>query len=117
MIGPRLLYAAQNVSYIFLQLYRLVTDLQGFEVEFSMNPSFQPIYSLFPCRHVNERKRRLTVGLEDTEDLVTGNRLDLGNSVRVTENDTDLRRDELASFSSAAPSTLPRLSAISDRLL
>lgn len=34
----------------------------------------------------------LTVGLEDTEDLVSGDRLDLGDSVGVTENDTDLGR-------------------------
>jgi hypothetical protein len=33
---------------------------------------------------------RLTVGLEDSENLVSGNALDLGDTVRVTENDTDL---------------------------
>ena len=32
--------------------------------------------------------------LEDTEDLVAGDKLDLGNTVRVTENDTDLRWGE-----------------------
>src|SRR5690554_4172568 len=30
------------------------------------------------------------VGLQDTEDLVTGDALDLGNSLGVTEDDTDL---------------------------
>jgi len=32
------------------------------------------------------------VGLEDTEDLVSGHDLDLGNTVGVTEDHTDLRR-------------------------
>jgi hypothetical protein len=34
--------------------------------------------------------RSETVGLEDTENLVTSDTLDLGNAVRVTENDTNL---------------------------
>lgn len=34
--------------------------------------------------------RSETVGLEDTEDLVTSNEADLGNSVGVTQDDTDL---------------------------
>ena len=33
---------------------------------------------------------RRTVGLQDTEDLVTGNETDLGDTVRVTEGNTDL---------------------------
>jgi hypothetical protein len=36
--------------------------------------------------------RSETVGLQDTKDLVTSNTLDLGNTVGVTENDTNLRR-------------------------
>jgi hypothetical protein len=36
--------------------------------------------------------RSETVGLQDTEDLVTSNTLDLRNAVGVTENDTNLRR-------------------------
>ena len=32
-----------------------------------------------------------TVGLQDTEDLVTGQEADLGDTVRVTEGNTDLR--------------------------
>ena len=32
--------------------------------------------------------------LEDTEDLVTGNKTHLGDTVRVTEGNTDLRRGE-----------------------
>jgi hypothetical protein len=35
--------------------------------------------------------RGKTVGLQDTEDLVTSNTLDLGNTMGVTENDTNLR--------------------------
>jgi hypothetical protein len=35
-----------------------------------------------------------TLGLEDTEDLVTGDETDLRDSVRVTESDTDLGRGE-----------------------
>ena len=31
-----------------------------------------------------------TVGLQDTEDLVTGDETDLGDTVRVTEGNTDL---------------------------
>ena len=31
-----------------------------------------------------------TVGLQDTEDLVTGDEADLGDTVRVTEGNTDL---------------------------
>jgi len=37
---------------------------------------------------------KLTVSLKDTEDFVTGNRLDLSNSVGVTKDDTDLRRGQ-----------------------
>ena len=37
------------------------------------------------------------MGLQDTEDLVTGQEADLGDTVRVTEGDTDLgRREALA---------------------
>lgn len=32
------------------------------------------------------------MSFEDTEDFAAGNALDLSNTVRVTENDTDLRR-------------------------
>jgi hypothetical protein len=32
------------------------------------------------------------VGLEDSQNAVTSDNLDLGNTVRVTENDTNLRR-------------------------
>lgn len=32
-----------------------------------------------------------TLGLEDTEDLVTSDEADLGNTMRVTESNTDLR--------------------------
>ena len=32
-----------------------------------------------------------TVGLQDTKDLVTGDETDLGDTVRVTEGNTDLR--------------------------
>jgi len=35
-----------------------------------------------------------TLRLQDTEDLVPGHEADLGNTVRVTESDTDLRRSE-----------------------
>lgn len=38
--------------------------------------------------------RRETVLLEEAEDGAAGNRLDLGDAVRVTENDADLRRGE-----------------------
>ena len=38
-----------------------------------------------------------TVGLEDSEDLVTGDRLDLGDAVRVSEDDADLGRRETSS--------------------
>lgn len=38
--------------------------------------------------------RSETVGLQDTEDLVTGDGLDLGDTVRVTEDDTDLGRGQ-----------------------
>jgi hypothetical protein len=38
--------------------------------------------------------RSKTVRLEDTEDLVTGDGLDLGNAVGVTENNTNLSRGE-----------------------
>lgn len=44
-----------------------------------------------------QTKSRLTVGLEDSEDLVSGNALDLGDTVRVTENDTDLGWGETSS--------------------
>ena len=37
---------------------------------------------------------RHTVGLQDTEDLVTGDETDLGDTVRVTEGDTDLGGSE-----------------------
>ena len=37
---------------------------------------------------------RRTVGLQDTEDLVTGNETDLGDTVRVTEGNTDLGGSE-----------------------
>lgn len=40
--------------------------------------------------------RGRTVSLEDTENLVSGDEADLGDTVRVTENDTDLRRGETA---------------------
>jgi hypothetical protein len=36
--------------------------------------------------------RSKTAGLQDTEDLVTGDGLDLGNTMRITENDTNLSR-------------------------
>jgi hypothetical protein len=39
---------------------------------------------------------QLTVRLEDTEHLVTRHALDLGNAVRVTEDDADLGRGETA---------------------
>ena len=48
------------------------------------------------CPHA-QTKSRLTVGLEDSEDLVSGNALDLGDTVRVTENDTDLGWGETSS--------------------
>lgn len=38
------------------------------------------------------RKKRPTVSLQDPEDLVSGNEFDLGDTVRVSEDDTDLRR-------------------------
>lgn len=38
----------------------------------------------------------LTVGLKDTEDLVAGDGLDLGDTLRVTEDNTDLRGGETA---------------------
>ncbi len=37
---------------------------------------------------------KLTLGLQDTEDLVAGDRLDLSNTVGVSERDTNLRRSE-----------------------
>lgn len=46
----------------------------------------------FPSAASNERG--LTVRLEDTEDLVSGDALDLGDTVRVTEDDTDLGRGQ-----------------------
>ena len=42
------------------------------------------------------RENKHTIGLQDTEDLVTSDRLDLGDTVRVTENDADLRGRETA---------------------
>lgn len=42
-----------------------------------------------PCEKGLERSGR-TIRLEDAEDLVTGDGLDLGDTVRVTEDDTDL---------------------------
>lgn len=47
--------------------------------------------SLFPLDSL-EQKKRPTVSLQDSEDLVSGNEFDLGNTVRVSEDDTDLRR-------------------------
>lgn len=37
---------------------------------------------------------RLTLSLEDTEDLVASHRLDLGDTVRIPEGDADLGRSE-----------------------
>lgn len=39
----------------------------------------------------------LTVGLQDSENLVTGDELDLGNTVRVSQDDTDLRGAQTSS--------------------
>ena len=39
-------------------------------------------------------KNLRTLRLEDTEDLVSGHKTDLGNTVRVTEGNTDLRRSK-----------------------
>lgn len=39
-------------------------------------------------------RRTLTLGLEDTEDLRAGHRLDLGDTVGVAKSDADLRRGE-----------------------
>ena len=39
-----------------------------------------------------QTKMKPTVGLQDPEDLVSGNEFDLGDTVRVSEDDTDLRR-------------------------
>jgi hypothetical protein len=36
------------------------------------------------------RQETLTVGLQDSQNLVTGDELDLGNTVRVSQDDTDL---------------------------
>lgn len=36
------------------------------------------------------RGRSLTVGLQDSQDLVTSDELDLGDTVRVSQDDTDL---------------------------
>lgn len=40
---------------------------------------------------ITARKGLRTLGLEDTEDLVTSDEADLGDAVRVTEGNTDLR--------------------------
>lgn len=37
-----------------------------------------------------ERREKRTLGLEDTQDLVSGDEADLGDSVRVAEGDADL---------------------------
>jgi hypothetical protein len=47
--------------------------------------------ALFLTRRPAQR-REPTVGLQDPEDLVSGNEFNLGDTVRVSENDTDLRR-------------------------
>lgn len=45
--------------------------------------------------HTDHTPKR-TVGLQDSENLVTGDEPDLGDTVRVTEDDTDLGRRETA---------------------
>lgn len=42
----------------------------------------------------SDARARLTVGLQDPEDLVAGDGLDLGNAVGVTEDNADLGRGE-----------------------
>lgn len=42
--------------------------------------------------NMKRRRGELTLGLEDTEDLVAGDELDLRDAVAVAEGDTDLRR-------------------------
>jgi hypothetical protein len=42
----------------------------------------------------NDKDCEPTIGLQDTEDLVTSDETDLGNSVGVTKVDTDLRRGQ-----------------------
>lgn len=67
-------------------------------------PAAPPTHSLpclssarWPTRTRFARARvRLTVGLKDTENLVAGDRLDLGDAVRVTEDNADLRGRETA---------------------
>lgn len=46
---------------------------------------------------MREHKARLTVGLQDPQNLVAGNALDLGNTLGVTENDADLGRRKTSS--------------------
>lgn len=45
----------------------------------------------------NERRSKPTVGLQDPQDLVSGDEPDLGDSVRVPEDDSDLGRTETSS--------------------
>jgi len=47
--------------------------------------------------HFGAGSARLTVGLQDSENLVTGDELDLGDAVRVSEDDADLGRGETSS--------------------
>lgn len=46
---------------------------------------------------MREHKARLTVGLQDPQNLVAGNALDLGNTLGVTEDDADLGRRKTSS--------------------
>lgn len=46
---------------------------------------------------MQEHKARLTVGLQDPQNLVAGNALDLGNTLGVTEDNADLGRRKTSS--------------------
>ena len=55
------------------------------------------IYSVKKCYQVVDVLRKIwsqSFGLEDAEDLVSGDETDLGNSVTVSEDDTDLGRGQ-----------------------
>lgn len=83
---------------VMVSAIRQHLPLQGNLLPANVNPSFASLCppSSPPCADPtsNAQRKKLTVGLEDTEDLVSGHALDLGNTVGITEDDTDLGRGE-----------------------
>jgi hypothetical protein len=88
-----------------LSSFRLQLQLHDRRVPDATQTSHSPFPSPFPSSHYNHlpyahlillahptRRKKPTVSLQDPEDLVSGNEFDLGDTVRVSEDDTDLRR-------------------------